>query len=322
MQQYNIITEKYSILLTKLDTDEYEFSTTYNYLEYYGKSYLKNLSFVSEFQCYLNEMNSKIKIEHLDSDKFIMVQFPVPYSDKFELVQLKMLEIDEFKKINVIISKSSDDLKKQISDLKAKADESINKVLKNQLTANKEIKSKISQLEGEYKEISKKLLELKRKTADKKKNFIIGILINGSISNRDSDMYVSNPSDEIEMVNYFKKNKNKYCVNLPNDVYDELNKCSKINILVGGYSDINFRTITSFIEILTSCHFKLTNNSYITEPNGKFHFEYVKDSNIKSAAINVNTTINITDNINSVIFPCYSSSSGGMSYPYTIVYYY
>lgn len=329
MQQYSIITKTYTIIFTKLDTDEYEFSTTYNYLEYYGKSYLKNLLFVTDIQCYLNDMNSKIKIEHLDSDKFIMIQFPVPYSNKFELVQLKMLEIDEYKKINVIISKNSDDIKKQISDLKNKADESINKILKTQLVTNNKLNSKINKLEGDYKKIFDELSKLKCKIANNKSK-IIGSTDGDNITNRFFQM--SNSSDEIKIVNHLKKNIDKYFSNLTDDVVYELKKYNSAMILLASCHQA--RSISGFIELLATLHFKLTNNSYIyrIDMAGEFCFEYIEDNNIKSVHIseyglgkNADNLVNINlkDNIDIVIFPFHRMySSAQLTRMCNITYYY
>ena len=45
---YLIIVDNLNININKLDTNEYEFITTFEYLDYYGKSFLKNLNFIDD----------------------------------------------------------------------------------------------------------------------------------------------------------------------------------------------------------------------------------------------------------------------------------
>lgn len=317
MQQYSIVTKAHIIIFTKLDTDEYEFSTTYNYLEYCGKSYLKNLSFVNDFNCYLNEMYKKIKVEHIDSDKFIMVHLPIPYSDEFELIQLKMLKNDDYinkvlkiqPHIAVNINKLEDDFK----EIKRK-----NNKLEDSFSF---FKSRFSKLEDSFKEMSDELSRFK--IANNICNRTITGLLDINTDIIGSCMKMSNYSDEIEIINYLKKNINKY-FNYSNDyVLNMLDKHNKLS-LVFGYSK---RYILNFINLLASCHFKLTNNSYLSYTSTgvyNLYFEYIKDINIKSVQLFKYTSeiYNIDSAMTSTIKINIPSYNVDYNQYYNITYYY
>ncbi len=133
MQSYKIFANNQLVEIKKLDTNEYEFSAVRNHTEYFGKSYLKGLAFITDFKNYLKA--SSKQIEFLDNEKCIMVQLPLPFSDKFELVELKKVESVEFKKLNVTIKKTTEYLEKEINSLKIKLEQSADhiKALENNL---------------------------------------------------------------------------------------------------------------------------------------------------------------------------------------------
>jgi hypothetical protein len=280
MQQYTIPLKSCPLVFVKLDTDEYEFSTTRNYMEYYGKSYLKGLSFVTDYHSYFIDNIEKIKVELIDNDKSIMIQFPIPYSTKFELLQLKIVDIDEFKKLNIMILKNSDDIKEQINSLKIKADQSVNTILKKQLVVNNEIKNRISKIEEDFKMISNKLSESRKQKI--KIYRMCASISDNKITN--SYLYISD-EHEVRICNYLKKNIKKYFHSLTDrSEYDIKNDDdTKLKVLIGSYqNNINICHIPHFIKLLADMNFKLTNNCYV---RSEIYLEYVYDSKIKSAEV-------------------------------------
>lgn len=92
------------ILFNKLDTDEFEFNMKYEYLDYCGKSFLKELSFVEDMEEYFKQ--SDIILEHF-SDHAILT-LPIPFSKKVVLVRLNRPEIDSDTEIRIELLKQKD----------------------------------------------------------------------------------------------------------------------------------------------------------------------------------------------------------------------
>lgn len=273
------------IIIRKLDTNEYEFSTTYNYLEYYGKSFLKSLSFITEFNNYLDSLKNSIRIEFTDN-KFITIQFPIPFSDNSELVQLKTVEIDEFGKINIMIQKSSDELNKRIYDLE----------------------NEVYNLKGEVTNLKEQI----KNTKKTKPKFLIVyfserylFLIKG--------MRFLYPDDERCIISYIIDNKDDYINKLTEQIVNDLilkKDTITFDELFNNHPSNSFSTIKGLIELLAKFHFKVTNNSYKNSECRQMYLEYVKDENIKSVKMSEhyipNTIINNVekeDNIEIVNFP-------------------
>ncbi len=97
-----------AISCTKLDTDEFEFTMKYDYLDYYGKSFLKELSFIEDMQEYFNK--SSITIEHFN--KYALLTLSIPFSKKVVLVQLNRPEIDSDTEIRIELKKQEDRIEK------------------------------------------------------------------------------------------------------------------------------------------------------------------------------------------------------------------
>lgn len=116
MQSYKIYASNQLVEIKKLDTDEYEFSAVRDHIDYFGKSYLKGLAFITDFKNYLEASDKQI--EFLPHNKCIMVRLPLPFSDKFELVELKEVESDEFKKLSIMIKRTTEHFEKEINSLK------------------------------------------------------------------------------------------------------------------------------------------------------------------------------------------------------------
>ena len=111
---YQLKVNDLTIKITKLDTDEYEFTTTFKYLDYYGKSFMKLLSFIDDFDGYLK--NTTFTIDHFD--KHLILCCSVPYSNKCELVQLNKPEASEYEELSIMIKQQDDiirDLNRRLS---------------------------------------------------------------------------------------------------------------------------------------------------------------------------------------------------------------
>jgi hypothetical protein len=106
---FEIELDNLTINITKLDTGEYEFATTYQYLEYWGKSFIKSLSFVDNFQEYFDCPMTKCSVDYFD--KYIILTFPVPFSSKCELVQLNKPDINEIQELKILIKKQEEVIK-------------------------------------------------------------------------------------------------------------------------------------------------------------------------------------------------------------------
>lgn len=101
---YQLKVNNLAIKITKLDTDEYEFTTTFKYLDYYGKSFIKLLSFIDDFDGYLK--NTTFTIDYFD--KHLILCCSVPYSNKCELVQLNKPEASEYEELSIMIKQQDD----------------------------------------------------------------------------------------------------------------------------------------------------------------------------------------------------------------------
>ncbi len=92
MTTFQVIAEDGKIIKIDLrEGGEYEFSLVHDYLEYTGRSFLKNLEFVEEMQEYLDSQRPQLKYS---PDK-IVVELPVPFSRKLEIVELAKPIINE-----------------------------------------------------------------------------------------------------------------------------------------------------------------------------------------------------------------------------------
>ncbi len=96
------------ILFNKLDTSEYEFNMTYEYLDYCGKSFLKELNFVEDMEEYFKQSN--IILEHF-SDHAILT-LPIPFSKKVVLVKLNRPKNDSNTEIHIELLKQKDRIEK------------------------------------------------------------------------------------------------------------------------------------------------------------------------------------------------------------------
>jgi hypothetical protein len=315
MQQYTIPLKSYQLVCVKLDTNEFEFSIHHNYIEYYGTSYFKKLSFITDLQSYFNDNIKKITVELIDV-KYFMIQFPVPYTTDFELVQLKIVEIDEFKKLNIMILKNSDDIKDQINSLKAKADKSIDTILKKQLVVNNEIKNRISKIEDDFKKISDRLSDLEEQINNKKIYRISASFAGDKITSQ--YLYISKEHD-IRICNYLKKHINKYFHNLTNQLeYDIKNNIELgLKALISNYcNNTHIAYLNRFITLLANMNFKLTNNCILT--NTSIYIEYVYDKKIKSVEVVYTFQYEFSDNMDVIHI-----NSGGAQYTsISVIYHY
>ncbi len=270
---FKITTDEHSITIIKLDTDEYEFTSVHNYLEYYGKSYLKNLSFVMDFNGYLSVMQDKIKIEQVDTN-YIMIELPIPFSDSFELMQLKKVDVDEFQSLKITIAKSSDELRKHISEVNT----DLRKTIENQITINTDVDAKLRKIENELSMMKKELEVFQERPRSILGRFKGGLCIDN----------ILNLSDEAIMVERIMDDMNKYLTGLTEQiVYDLKNKKNiKFNDFI---NHLDISNIEKFIEFLCAMGFKLINNSYINFSNSSdgdvFCIGYVLDKTIKAVKI-------------------------------------
>jgi hypothetical protein len=285
--QYKISLGHYNISFTKLDTDEYVFSAEHNYMEYYGKSYLKSLAFVTDFNGYLSNMSNAIKIKHIDVSGSIMIELPIPFSDKLEIVSLKIVEVDEFKKLNAVILRNSNEIKKEITMLKNKADASVTKVLNSQLKTNGEIMGRIKTLEKNFAALSSEVKELEeRYESDRKVHYLILSLINDGTCTIKKIIFASDPSLESRIVSYIKKNNVEdrlgiFTFNMRKSQHKTL---EDMITLIG--SNCISRNIQGFIEILCKLHIRVTNSSSMLG-GYSCYLEYALDEKIKSVDISI-----------------------------------
>ncbi len=94
------------ITINALDTKEYEFSMVHDYIEYHGKSFLKALAFVDDFERYLEYVSKNIALEYASS--CIMISLPVPFSKEIELVKLAKKNMGATEELEIKIRKQRD----------------------------------------------------------------------------------------------------------------------------------------------------------------------------------------------------------------------
>ncbi len=116
MQTYKFYANNQLIEFKKLDTDEYEFSAIRDHLEYFGKSFLKGMTFITDFKNYIRSFRRDIVVEFPGAGR-IMVRLPLPFSDQFELVELKEVETDEIKKLSIVMQRNNDAFAQEIKRL-------------------------------------------------------------------------------------------------------------------------------------------------------------------------------------------------------------
>jgi hypothetical protein len=115
MSEFNInIGDKY-IKINKLDTNEYEFIMNYEYLQYYGKSFLKEIK-IDKFSDYINFYEQKEEILLIEIDGDFHLKFPIPFSYNYETIILKKPEISEIDEIKLLLKKQRDEFKQIITE--------------------------------------------------------------------------------------------------------------------------------------------------------------------------------------------------------------
>ncbi len=122
METYKIYIDVQLIEFKKADADEYEFSAMIDHLDYYGKSFLKGLAFITDFKGYIKTFNTSMTME-FPKDGYIMIRLPLPFSDKFELVELKEVETNETKKLDIFMRRNIDILTRNIQRLESRINE-------------------------------------------------------------------------------------------------------------------------------------------------------------------------------------------------------
>lgn len=120
------------IIINNEYTNEYEFIMDYQYLQYYGKSFLKELK-LNKFQDYLKfyEQKEELTLKEINDDFYL--SFPIPFTDNFEVITLKKPELTESAEFKILLKKQQDEFTKKINAQQ----EEIQK-LKKQLNPTKE----------------------------------------------------------------------------------------------------------------------------------------------------------------------------------------
>jgi hypothetical protein len=94
-----------TITFNKVDTGEYEISTTYAHYEYFSRCHLKQLSGIKDFQKYLDMFPGEY--EFINGAEEIGLELPVPFSDnQTEIVLLRKIEVDEIGEMRIEIKKA------------------------------------------------------------------------------------------------------------------------------------------------------------------------------------------------------------------------
>jgi hypothetical protein len=121
---YQLKVDAFVIDVKKLDTGEYEFATTYKYVDYWGKSFLKLLNFVDDFGSYLE--NTKFAVDEFKTH--LILCCPVPFSTKCKLVQLNKPEATEYEELKIMIRQQNDiieDLSRRLKAVEEKSYETL-----------------------------------------------------------------------------------------------------------------------------------------------------------------------------------------------------
>ncbi len=117
----NITVGEHIVRITKLDNDEYEFHTTHEYLEYWGKSFMKLFAFIDDISG-LGEYAACYTIDIDFFSDYIILAFPVPFTKKSELVRLNKPAIDKITELSIVVKKQEcriKNLEQQIQILNA-----------------------------------------------------------------------------------------------------------------------------------------------------------------------------------------------------------
>jgi hypothetical protein len=168
-EQYQITVDDKTIQIKKLDTNEYEFTMDYQYLQYYGKSFLKDLQ-INKFQDYLKfyEQKEEIKIKEISNNFYL--ELPIPFTTNCEIITLKKPELTECAEFKILLKKQEDEFKmllklqqdnfnKQLEAQKKEFSEQ-NTILKKELDAQnniftKKLEKQETHLEVQYYELIK-----------------------------------------------------------------------------------------------------------------------------------------------------------------------
>jgi hypothetical protein len=103
------------ILIDNQYTNEYEFNMDYQYIQYYGKSFLKDLK-INKFQDYIRfyEQKGEFILTEIDNDYYL--ELPIPFTDRYECIILKKPELTEIDELKILIKQQQDEFNKQLKD--------------------------------------------------------------------------------------------------------------------------------------------------------------------------------------------------------------
>ena len=132
VSRYTINIDNKIIQINKLDTNEYEFTMDYQYLQYYGKSFLKELK-ITKFQDYLKFCEQKEEFTLKEINEVFYLSIPIPFTDSNEIITLKKPELTESAEFKILLKKQQDEFTKQLN-----AQENEIQQLKKQLNPEKD----------------------------------------------------------------------------------------------------------------------------------------------------------------------------------------
>lgn len=125
------------IIINNEHTNEYEFIIDYNYLQYYGKSFLKELK-LDKFEDYLKfyEQNEEIKIKEINNNFYL--ELPIPFSTNCEIITLKKPELNEMDEFKILLKKQQDEFTEKLRQETEK--------LRQETEKNKDLENEIGNL--------------------------------------------------------------------------------------------------------------------------------------------------------------------------------
>lgn len=101
MQMFMFIRKDFEIKVTKVDDGSFHFTTEFEYMKWAGSSFLKDLSFVEDFQAFLQSGSIEIKL----FPNHILILISVPFSSKVESIVLNKPLLTKIEELKVEIKK-------------------------------------------------------------------------------------------------------------------------------------------------------------------------------------------------------------------------
>jgi hypothetical protein len=178
-EKYQITIDDKTIIIKKIDMNEYEFIMDYHYLQYYGQSFLKELK-LNKFGDYLNYYEQKEEIDLYEINGGFQLNLPIPFTYEFVEIKLKLQENitslqEKYIELSNDLENKDEQFKDLLSDIKQKNKE-INKLYHQQKHLQQRIEEMyicilnrahiMEGLEAEVKICNNKIKELNKTIAE------------------------------------------------------------------------------------------------------------------------------------------------------------